>query len=65
MPKICPRCGIITLNPRKTHNALSRLDNKTYICSICGMQEAVESIFNNLTPKSEWALERRYQHDEG
>ena len=55
MPKICPRCGINALKPVEVHNALSRVDNKTFICSDCGMQEAVECLFNNLTPKNEWA----------
>ena len=37
---ICPRCG-------KSYNdapALSRADNKTYICPDCGTREALESI---------------------
>ena len=37
---ICPRCG-------KTYSAppaLSRADNRTYICPDCGTREALESI---------------------
>lgn len=52
---ICPRCGVMTLDSVKTHNALSRVDNKTYICSPCGMNEAVECLSGNLKPKSKWA----------
>lgn len=36
----CPRCGEMTLDPIDVHNALSRRDNKTWICSACGNQEA-------------------------
>lgn len=36
--KVCPRCAkMYTEFP-----ALSRKDNKTYICSACGMAEAFE-----------------------
>lgn len=58
MSKICPRCGVTKLKPIEVHNALSRTDNETFICSACGMQEAVESIFNNLTPQSDWPVKR-------
>jgi hypothetical protein len=61
MPKIfnCPRCGMIVYE----YPALSRLDNKTKICSACGHEEAmfefmflklpengnrVQKIFDNL-----------------
>lgn len=40
--KKCPRCGLNTLRPEKVMNALSRRDNKTYICSDCGTAEAME-----------------------
>jgi uncharacterized protein YbaR (Trm112 family) len=39
---ICPRCKQETLDPIKHHNALSRKDNKTIICSDCGTMEALE-----------------------
>lgn len=35
----CPLCGA-GMDPKPVRNALSRLDNKTYICSTCGMREA-------------------------
>lgn len=35
--KKCPRCG----GKIKTYPALSRRDNKTYICSDCGQDEAM------------------------
>jgi predicted RNA-binding Zn-ribbon protein involved in translation (DUF1610 family) len=37
----CPRCGKDRLHPIPMMNALSRRDNKTYICSPCGSHEAV------------------------
>lgn len=48
----CPRCGEITLypnedgdGPHKGLNALSRRDNKTYICPDCGDDEAWFDLF--------------------
>lgn len=37
---ICPRCGKAYREPP----ALSRADNRTYICPDCGTREALESI---------------------
>lgn len=37
----CPRCLLIRLHPEEGRNALSRRDNKTYICSPCGSDEAM------------------------
>jgi predicted RNA-binding Zn-ribbon protein involved in translation (DUF1610 family) len=40
----CPRCGQETLRTdRPVMNALSRTDNKTYVCSPCGTDEAMEN----------------------
>jgi len=36
----CPKCGKVVREPP----ALSRSDNKTYICPDCGTREALESI---------------------
>lgn len=36
-PKICPTCGITYTNP----SAISRKDNITPICPICGTKEAL------------------------
>ena len=38
--KICPRCGKIYSGVP----ALSRADNKTFLCPDCGTREALESI---------------------
>lgn len=43
----CPRCGDDTLRiDRPALNALSRVDNKTYVCSDCGTSEAWERFVN-------------------
>lgn len=39
--KLCPRCKVVPLHPEEIKNALSRRDNKTYICSPCGTAEAM------------------------
>lgn len=42
----CPRCGQETLRTdRVVMNALSRKDNKTYVCSPCGTDEALENFY--------------------
>ena len=38
--QICPRCGYTCCES----SALSRADNKTFICPDCGMWEALDSI---------------------
>jgi len=40
-PLKCPRCKQMKLHPEQVLNALSRRDNKTYICSPCGTDEAM------------------------
>ncbi len=40
----CPRCGEPKIDEREVMNALSRRDNKTYICSDCGTEEALVDI---------------------
>lgn len=44
----CPRCGVNELKPKLASNALSRKDNKTYICSDCGIQEALFDIDTDI-----------------
>lgn len=38
---LCPRCGTELNQERPALNALSRVDNVTYICSPCGTAEAM------------------------
>ena len=42
--KICPRCKESELDSIEV-SALSRRDNKTYICSDCGVDEAMLDYF--------------------
>jgi predicted RNA-binding Zn-ribbon protein involved in translation (DUF1610 family) len=37
----CPRCGRDRMRSPEARNALSRKDNKTYVCSSCGTDEAM------------------------
>jgi len=37
--KVCPRCKRNCLEDQKVLNSLSHIDNKTYICSVCGQME--------------------------
>lgn len=56
----CPRCGGCVPNnkePGRYPGALSRVDNKTYICSSCGTSEAMFNYFYPfvpLPPVTEW-----------
>jgi len=45
--KKCPRCGEMKLHEDNRFNALSRKDNKTYICSDCGVAEAGEAFIKS------------------
>ena len=40
----CPRCGKhrLWVGENRAFNALSRRDNKTYVCSPCGSDEAMQ-----------------------
>ena len=42
-PKNCPRCKKNELHPIQSMNALSRVDNETYICVNCGSDEAFDA----------------------
>ncbi len=54
---ICPRCNFNGLQMPLVRNSLSRRDNKTYICNMCGNEEALfdlastkEDALTYLTP---------------
>ena len=54
---ICPRCGgDIPNSERKGQypGAISRVDNKTEVCSGCGMKEAMLEISGRLNDKKTW-----------
>ena len=47
--KKCPRCKEQKLEKYEIKNALSRRDNKTYICSDCGTEEGMFDFANSKT----------------
>lgn len=49
----CPRCGKVKLFADLAMNAVSRRDNKTYICSDCGTEEALIDAGMQKTNKTE------------
>lgn len=54
VPNVCPICdGWIpnNLQPGAYPGAISRRDNKTEICSDCGVREAMEDYANYLNNK--------------
>ena len=54
---VCPRCDMHRMRPVKVHNALSRTDNKSYICGPCGMDEALRNMKKQpLPPPNEWPV---------
>jgi hypothetical protein len=55
---VCPRCGIARMIPGATRNALSRQVDRCFICSICGMDEAVRVYADSVLPLSDWWLYR-------
>ena len=60
VPNICPRCGDWIPNneqPGAYPGAISRVDDKTEICSECGSIEAIEQFtYGAPTPMSEWVV---------
>jgi transcription elongation factor Elf1 len=56
----CPRCNGNTL-PIGYPGALSRVDNKTEICSPCGQDEGFRDFFDNrLSQLNEWPVDIKY-----
>ena len=49
----CPRCGRDTMDAVLLHNALSRHAD-LYLCSVCGMDEALLDMRRSPKPLSEW-----------
>ena len=61
VPNICPRCKDSwipnNVEPGAYPGALSRADNKTEICSECGISEATQVFTNGeCTPVSGWPI---------
>lgn len=58
---LCPRCNSSQIPNNETPGAypgaLSRVDNKTEICSSCGTDEALEDYFTkSLTQIKDWPI---------
>lgn len=65
--RICQRCGEIPHYEDAFHRGIgarSRTDNKSQICSDCGVDEAMEDFRGKLTPKSEWPVSDNLYEDE-
>lgn len=54
----CPRCGYQTMNKRLHTNALSRYAD-VYICSRCGMNEALLDYFGTPFAFTDWAINKQ------
>ena len=50
----CPRCGS-PMDPNIQHNALSR-HAQVWICSQCGLNEALRDMCHNPLPLNEWSM---------
>jgi hypothetical protein len=66
---MCPRClGAIpnAAHPGAYPGALSRTDNKTEICSDCGVKEALEHFsVGNPAPQEKWGITKRKGNNNG
>jgi uncharacterized Zn finger protein len=58
MNNLCPRCGENVMDKVIIRNALSRTDNKTYICNRCGINEAMEAMFGGIKSQEEWSINK-------
>lgn len=45
-PEPCPRCGSYEMHANPNNNAVSRHDNKTFVCNSCGQDEAMIDFAN-------------------
>lgn len=51
----CPRCGHHRMDKKAVRNALSR-HASVYICSQCGMDEAIRDMTSNVLPLNQWGM---------
>ena len=62
--KECPRCGTYPVYTDGFHRGMgarSRTDNKTQICSDCGVEEAMlDFMHREIVPKSVWPVGKAY-----
>lgn len=50
----CPRCGETYTDPP----AISRTDDSTDICPMCGVGEALDAMESTMVHQSEWPIGR-------
>lgn len=66
---MCPRClGAVpnAAHPGKYPGALSRTDNKTEICSDCGVREALEQhSVGQPAPQEKWGITKKEGNSNG
>lgn len=60
---LCPRCGRDAMDDVLLHNALSRHAD-LYICSACGMDEALLDMKRSSKPLTEWACMKTVSLDD-
>jgi len=65
MKEPCPRCGMPTQFKYPSNRALSRSDNKTNVCSLCGVAEAMYAYQHKETEtqKNWWITRERRKND--
>ena len=50
----CPRCGEEYSDPP----ALSRTDDLTEVCPMCGVGEALDAMEDSMVPQADWPIGR-------
>ena len=55
---LCPRCGLVKLNQKTENNAISKHEDGIFICSECGVDEAMLEYVNKPLPLEKWAVTR-------
>ena len=62
--RICPRCGENMMLGRLTANALSRHAQDVYVCSPCGMIEAMLDMKGKADPVEKWFVKVSDHNDD-
>lgn len=55
---VCPRC-LSNFLPIGHAGALSRADNETEVCSLCGVDEALDAFQGHLNSVEDWPVDTR------
>ena len=54
----CPRCRVNDMMHPEEINALSRMNNRSYVCSACGEDEAMLD-FAGIGQQEPWPIKRK------